>query len=92
MESVLAGRAAGLAAFEKSEEAEGCLILHIMERKFFIEKWERGNRFFFCTEIPRLPKCSSSFCRSIRQTVQGSKYPGGGMHRKPGQQDPFYGL
>lgn len=38
MESVLAGRAAGLAAFEKSEEAEECLILHIMERKFFIEK------------------------------------------------------
>src|SRR5699024_3420458 len=40
-----------------------------MERKFIIEKWERGNRFFFCTEIPRLPKCSSSFCRSIRQTA-----------------------
>ena len=38
MESVLAGRASGLAAFEKSEEAEECLILHIMERKFFIEK------------------------------------------------------
>ena len=26
------------------------------------------------------------------RAVQGSKYPGGGMHRKPGQQDPFYGL
>lgn len=29
--SVLAGRATGLAAFEKSEEAEECLILHIKE-------------------------------------------------------------